>query len=75
MFTSEGFAKIKPLSNSDYPEWAGGMKAWLMQNGLWKLVSGRETKPRGNNDEKLNLWEAKAENVIIVYYFHLISSC
>ena len=34
--------KFKPLSNSNYPEWCGEMKAWLMKNGLWKVVSGKE---------------------------------
>ena len=53
-------AKIKPLSNSNYPEWCGEMKAWLMRNGLWRLVSGRELKPSSGMEE-LNKWEAKAE--------------
>ena len=52
-------AKIKPLSNSNYPEWSGEMKAWLMRNGLWRLVSKREVKPSKEDD--LNKWEAKAE--------------
>jgi hypothetical protein len=59
MSTTEGMAKIKPLSNSNYPEWAGEMKAWLMRNGLWKLVSGKETKPK--IEETLYVWETKAE--------------
>ena len=52
-------AKIKPLSNSNYPEWSGEMKAWLMRNGLWRLVSKREAKP--TKEDELNKWEAKAE--------------
>lgn len=52
-------AKIKPLSNSNYPEWSGEMKAWLMRNGLWRLVSKREVKPSKEDD--LTKWEAKAE--------------
>ena len=59
MSTTEGLAKIKPLSNSNYPEWAGEMKAWLMRNGLWRLVSGKETKPR--ETEAAVSWETKAE--------------
>ena len=59
MSTTEGFAKIKPLSNSNYPEWAGEMKAWLMRNGLWRLVSGKETKPKQAEDAEA--WEAKAD--------------
>ena len=59
MSTTEGMAKIKPLSNSNYPEWAGEMKASLMRNGLWRLVSGKETKPR--DDEAAASWETKAE--------------
>jgi len=60
MSSDNSMAKIKPLSNSNYPEWCGEMKAWLMRNGLWRLVSGRELKPISGIDE-LNKWEAKAE--------------
>ena len=35
------------------------MKAWLMKNGLWRLVSAKETKPI--KEEALAVWEAKAE--------------
>ncbi len=59
MSSDNSIAKIKPLSNSNYPEWCGEMKAWLMRNGLWRLVSGKETKPNGA--EELNKWENKAE--------------
>ena len=51
--------KFKPLSNSNYPEWCGEMKAWLMKNGLWKVVSGKEMKPK--DADALVKWEAKAE--------------
>ena len=61
MSGTEGMAKIKPLSNSNYPEWAGEMKAWLMRNGLWRLVSGKETKPKQTDLEKFVVWEEKAE--------------
>ena len=59
MSGTEGMAKIKPLSNSNYPEWAGEMKAWLMRNGLWRLVFGKETQPA--DGEKHAVWEEKAE--------------
>src|ERR1700678_2295352 len=42
MSSSDSMPKFKPLSNSNYPEWCGEMKAWLMKNGLWKVVSGKE---------------------------------
>jgi hypothetical protein len=57
---SEGLPKIKPLSNSNYPEWSGEMQAWLMCNGLWKLVSGKMPKPIRDADEIMK-WETKAE--------------
>jgi hypothetical protein len=57
--SSEGLPKFKPLSNSNYPEWSGEMRAWLMRNGLWKFVSGKLPKPR--DDEELLKWETKAE--------------
>jgi len=59
MSNSDSLPKFKPLSNSNYPEWCGEMKAWLMKNGLWRIVSGKETKP--NETEALAKWEAKAE--------------
>ena len=59
MSSSDSMPKLKPLSNSNYPEWSGEMKAWLMKNGLWRLVSGKETKPKDN--EELEKWEAKSE--------------
>ena len=59
MSGSEGTGKIKPLSNSNYPEWAGEMRAWLMRNSLWRLVSERESKPK--EGEPLAQWEIKAE--------------
>ena len=52
MSSDNTVAKFKPLSNSNYPEWAGEMKAWLMRNGLWRIVSGRESKPADKNDLK-----------------------
>ena len=59
MSSDNSIAKIKPLSNSNYPEWCGEMKAWLMRNGLWRLVSGKETKPK--EKDELVKWEVKAE--------------
>ena len=35
------------------------MKAWLMRNDYWRLVSGKETKPTSTGDA-LNKWEIKA---------------
>ena len=52
--------KFKPLSNSNYTEWSGEMKAWLMKLGYWKLVAGKELKPMKDADA-LDKWEAKAE--------------
>ena len=59
MSSSDGLPKIKPLSNSNYPEWSGEMRAWLMRNGLWKLVSGKLPMPR--DADELAKWETKAE--------------
>ena len=33
--------KIKPLSNGNYQEWSGEMRALLMRSGLWSVVSGK----------------------------------
>ena len=59
MSSDNTVAKFKPLSNSNYPEWAGEMKAWVMRNGLWRIVSGRESKPADKDKDDLNKWEAK----------------
>src|SRR6266545_4076281 len=59
MSTSDSLPKIKPLSKSNYPEWSGEMRAWLMRNGLWKLVSGKLPQP--TEEEELLKWETKAE--------------
>ena len=37
------------------------MKAWLMRNKLWKLVSGKEPKPESTKADELAKWEEKAE--------------
>ena len=51
--------KFKSLNNSNYPEWSGDIKAWLMKMGYWKLVSGIEAKPA--EGKELLAWELKAE--------------
>ena len=37
------------------------MRAWLMRNDYWRLVSGRETKPTSTSSDALTKWEIKAE--------------
>ena len=56
---SDNGVKVKPLSNSNYQEWSGEAKAYLMRLGLWRLVAGRESKP--SVAAELTKWEAKAE--------------
>ena len=56
---SSDTVKFKLLNNTNYSDWSGNMKAWLMKLGYWRLVSGIETKPE---DAKLvDPWEQKAE--------------
>ncbi|KDQ23362.1 hypothetical protein PLEOSDRAFT_1079501 [Pleurotus ostreatus PC15] len=57
--SSDNGVKVKPLTNSNYQEWCGEAKAYLMRLGLWRLVSGRESKP--SDKAELTKWEAKAE--------------
>ena len=64
MSSDNTMAKIKPLSNSNYPEWCGEMKAWLMRNGLWRLVSKKERKPAASLADELEKWEIKAAGEI-----------
>ena len=61
IMTTDTIPKFKPLSNTNYSEWSGEMKAWLMKLGYWRLVSGREIKPTSNKEEQLDRWEMKAE--------------
>ena len=72
MSTSDSMSKFKPLSNSNYPEWSGEMRAWLMKNGLWRLVSRKETQPKDKQD--LDKWEAKAERAAGEIYL-LVENC
>ena len=53
--------KFKLLSNCNYAEWSGEMKAWLMKSGLWRLVSGKEIRPKGSDSEVVEQYEIKAE--------------
>ena len=61
MLSDNTMAKIKPLFNSNYPEWCGEMKAWLMRNGLWRLVSKKETKSAASQADKLEKWVNKGK--------------
>lgn len=56
---SEQTIKIKPLSNGNYQEWSGEMRALLMRGGLWSVVSGKGTKPSATDE--LAKWETKVE--------------
>ena len=44
------------------------MKAWLMKMGLWRLVSGKETKPTVDKDGSMDKWEIKAERAAAEIY-------
>jgi hypothetical protein len=75
MSSDNTMAKIKPLSNSNYPEWSGEMKAWLMRNSYWRLVSKKETKPPASEAKELGKWEEKVEKVLDLDYVicHMVS--
>src|ERR1700742_4054086 len=51
--------KFKLLNNTNYGDWSGEMRAWLMKLGYWRLVNGKERKP--SDSSKLDEWEEKAE--------------
>jgi hypothetical protein len=59
--------KIKPLSNGNYQEWSGEMRALLMRSGLWSVVSGKVKQPGKGKDkesdgsDELAKWETKQE--------------
>ena len=60
--TSESSSpKFKPLSNSNYTEGSGEMKAWLMKLGYWRLVAGKEKQPAKSEADAVERWKAKAE--------------
>src|ERR1700678_1248220 len=58
MSSSDLMPKFKPLSNSNYPEWCGEMKAWLMKNGLWKEAKAERAAGEiyllVENDQRVN---------------------
>src|SRR5260221_11721953 len=51
---------IAPLSNSNYPQWAMEMKAWLVTKGLWMLVSGKEKAPEPSKVAGLLNWKMRS---------------
>ena len=57
--TTETPFKIKPLGKFNYPEWSGEVKAFLMRQNLWRLVSGKESRP--DEAEKAESWDKRAE--------------
>ncbi|KAJ3779449.1 hypothetical protein GGU10DRAFT_234825, partial [Lentinula aff. detonsa] len=59
---------FKVLTKENYNEWNGNMKASLMSNSLWRLVSGKETKPSASDADKLEKWEIKAEKAAGLIY-------
>ena len=63
MSSDNTVAKFKPLSNSNYPEWAGEMKAWLNKQVMLAFthmllmaeVMGYDTAPmEGFEQEKVH---------------------
>jgi hypothetical protein len=68
MASSESLPKFKPLNNSNYPEWSGEMKAWLMKLGYWRLVCGKEIR-LVNCAQNIEKWETKAEKAAAEIYF------
>src|SRR6185369_9272400 len=71
---SDSQPKFKQLSNSNYNVWSGEMRAWLMRNKLWRLVSGREAKPDSTKATELVSWEARAEQAAGEIYLCVESS-
>ncbi|THH22544.1 hypothetical protein EUX98_g8150 [Antrodiella citrinella] len=55
-------ATFKPLITGNYPQWSGEMRAWLMRNGLWRLVKGVDVKASRADPLALTAEESKAEN-------------
>ena len=57
---SSSSPSIAPLSNSNYPQWAMEMKAWLMTKGLWMLVLGEKKAPEPSNVAELLNWKMRS---------------
>src|SRR5215510_13332824 len=51
--------KFALLSSTNYPQWSGEMKAWLMKMGYWQIVNGKESKPAEGSGAIT--WQLKAE--------------
>ena len=66
--SDNNYGKIKPLSNSNYPEWVGEMRACLMQQQLWRLVSGKEKAPEPSRVKEFEAWEIRAEKAAGIIY-------
>ncbi|KAF8227132.1 hypothetical protein L208DRAFT_1496586 [Tricholoma matsutake] len=50
--TSSKKPTFEQLSASNYMDWSGEMKAWLMKTGTWGIVSGKETRPNQKEHAK-----------------------
>jgi len=57
--TDEKSPKFASLSSSNYSQWSGEMKAWLMKMGYWCIVSAKELKPV--EASAALAWQIKAE--------------
>ncbi|KAI0054738.1 hypothetical protein BV25DRAFT_408075, partial [Artomyces pyxidatus] len=51
---------LQPLSNTNYPQWAAEMAAWLRLKGVWLLVKGEETIPDPSEVTERLRWKDKA---------------
>lgn len=63
---SESSPKFEKLGKSNYPEWSGEMKAWLMKMGYWRLVSEKERRP--SDPDAAEEWDIKQEKASAEIY-------
>ena len=50
--TDSAISSISALTSENYRLWADDMKSWLQLNGLWRLISGLEKKPKAKAEVK-----------------------
>ncbi|KAL2551513.1 Ankyrin repeat family protein [Forsythia ovata] len=49
------------LTEDNYETWKNCLKNYLVGNGLWGVVSGKETEPGKRNEQELEEWKKKSK--------------
>ena len=57
-------ASIVPLNESNYPTWKVQCRMVLVRDGLWEIVSGKETAPGTDTDGSLTKFNSRKDRAL-----------